>query len=114
LPGFYGQRLDRSCPTLRRVPLIQAAVNPCHSDGGRWAVYAGSLDAMPRNFDRRYELFFPVRAPDAKTVVLAELRAQLADDVNAFELAPDGGQEARWQGTIDSQRTDDHRQPFLW
>jgi len=84
------------------------------SDGGRWAVYAGSLDAMPRNFDRRYELFFPVRAPDAKAVVLAELRAQLADDVNAFELAPDGGQEARWQGTLDSQRVDDHRQPFRW
>jgi len=84
------------------------------SDGGRWAVYAGSLDAMPRNFDRRYELFFPVRAPDAKAVVLAELRAQLADDVNAFELAPDGGQEARWQGTIDSQRADDHGQPFPW
>ncbi len=84
------------------------------SDGGRWAVYAGSLDAMPRNFDRRYELVFPVRAPDAKAVVLAELRAQLADDVNAFELAPDGGQEARWQGTIDSQRADDHRQPFVW
>ena len=74
------------------------------SDGGRWAVYAGSLDAMPRNFDRRYELFFPVRAPDAKAIVLAELRAQLADDVNAFELAPDGGQEARWPGTIDSRR----------
>ncbi len=81
------------------------------SDGGRWAVYAGSLDAMPRNFDRRYELFFPVRAPDAKAAVLAELRAQLADDVNAFELTPDGEQEARWQGRIDSQRADDHRRP---
>lgn len=83
------------------------------SDGGRWAVYAGSLDAMPRNFDRRYELFFPVRAPEAKAAVLAELQAQLADDVNAFELTPDGGQEARWQGTIDSQRGDDHRRPVV-
>jgi polyphosphate kinase len=81
------------------------------SDGGRWAVYAGSLDAMPRNFDRRYELFFPVRAPDAKAAVLAELTVQLADDVNAFELAPDGGQEARWRGRTDSQRADDHLRP---
>ncbi len=77
-------------------------------DGGRWAVYAGSLDAMPRNFDRRYELFFPVRACEGKASVLAELRAQLADDVNAFELAADGGQQARWAGSIDCQRADDH------
>ncbi len=74
-------------------------------------MYAGSLDAISRNFDRRYELFFPVRAPDAKSAVLAELRAQLADDVNAFELGPDGGQEARWRGTIGSQRADDHLRP---
>lgn len=94
--------------------LLEHACIAAFSDGNRWAVYAGSLDAMPRNFDRRYELFFPVRAPGAKAVVLAELRAQLADDVNAFEIAPDGGQEARWQGPIDSQRADDHRQPFLW
>jgi polyphosphate kinase len=79
------------------------------AEGGRWAVYAGSLDAMPRNFDRRYELFFPVRDPRAKAAVLAELRAQLADDVNAFELLEDGGQRAVWGGRLNSQHADDHR-----
>ena len=44
-------------------------------------------------------------------LMLAELEAQLADDVNAFELAPDDGQEAGWQVTIDSQRADDHLRP---
>ena len=79
------------------------------AEGGRWAVYAGSLDAMPRNFDRRYELFFPVRDPRAKAAVLAELRAQLADDVNAFELLENGGQREVWGGKLNSQRADGHR-----
>jgi polyphosphate kinase len=79
------------------------------SDGGRWAVFAGSLDAMPRNFDRRYELFFPVSVPRAKASLLAELRAQLADDVNAFVLSEDGGQSALWNGMTNSQRADGHR-----
>ena len=79
------------------------------AEGGRWAVYAGSLDAMPRNFDRRYELFFPVRDPRAKAAVLAELRAQLADDMNAFELLENGGQREVWGGKLNSQRADGHR-----
>jgi len=77
--------------------------------GGRWAVYTGSLDAMPRNFDSRYELFFPVRDRRAKASVLAELHAQLLDDVNAFELSDDGGQQANWGGKLNSQRPDGHR-----
>jgi polyphosphate kinase len=78
-------------------------------DGGRWAVFAGSLDAMPRNFDRRYELFFPVKDPEARRVVLAELRAQLADDVNSFLLHEDGTEEPLWGGTQNAQAADDHR-----
>jgi len=78
-------------------------------DGGRWAVYAGSLDAMPRNFDKRFELFFPVNDPTARRMVLAELRAQVADDVNSFDLLEDGTETARWGGKQDAQRPDDHR-----
>ncbi len=63
-----------------------------------WEVWGGSLDAMPRNFDRRYELFFPILDPRAKAYVLAELRAQLDDDVNAWELHADGSQAPLWEG----------------
>jgi polyphosphate kinase len=77
---------------------------------GRWLVFAGSLDAMPRNFDRRYELFFPVTDPRAKRTVLKELRTQLADDVNAFEILRDGTEEPRWGGSVNAQVPDGHRQ----
>ena len=70
---------------------------------GEWEVWAGSSDLMPRNFDGRYELLFPVRAEDAKRAVLTELEAQVRDDVNAFELEPDGSQLPRWNGTVDAQ-----------
>ncbi len=78
-------------------------------NGGRWLVFAGSLDAMPRNFDRRYEIFFPVKAPAARDMVLSELRSQVADDVNAFELNDDGSETARGGGDLNAQRADDHR-----
>ncbi len=75
---------------------------------GAWEVWAGSFDAMPRNFDRRYELLFPVADPQAKRLVLAELEAQLRDDVNAFELKADGTQEPHWGGGLNAQRPDGH------
>jgi polyphosphate kinase len=77
--------------------------------GGQWEVWAGSLDVMPRNFDRRYELFFPILDPQARGAVLAELTAQVADDVNAWELRADGTQAPIWGGDRDAQRADDHR-----
>ena len=76
---------------------------------GRWLVHAGSLDAMPRNFEGRYELFFPVTDPVARGMVLSELRAQLADDVNAFELLEDGHETAMWGGAASCQTPDHHR-----
>jgi polyphosphate kinase len=77
--------------------------------GGAWEVFAGSLDFMPRNFDRRYELFYPILDPRARAAVLAELETQLADDVNAFDLRADGTQAPVWGGQRDAQRPDDHR-----
>ncbi len=71
--------------------------------GGKWRVWAGSADAMPRNLDRRYELFFPILAPRARRKVLEILQAQLADDRNSFILRP-SGQERRWGGKRDGQK----------
>jgi polyphosphate kinase len=85
--------------------LEHARVMAFRGQGG-WDVWAGSFDAMPRNFERRYELLFPVMDPGAKRAIMAELEAQLRDDVNAFELKSDGTQEARWGGHFDSQRPD--------
>jgi len=79
-------------------------------NGGNWQVHAGSLDAMPRNFDGRYELFFPVNDPAARSMVLGELQSQLGDDVNAFQLLDDGAEVPQWDGRHNSQRSDGHRQ----
>lgn len=70
---------------------------------GKWRVWAGSADLMPRNLDRRYELFFPILDARAKRKVLEILQAQLADDRNSFILTP-AGQERRWGGKRDGQR----------
>jgi polyphosphate kinase len=52
--------------------------------------YIGSADLMPRNLDRRVECVAPVTDP-ALTARLAEILAvNLADDVLAWELRPDG------------------------
>ncbi|ADD27961.1 polyphosphate kinase [Meiothermus ruber] len=70
---------------------------------GKWRVWAGSADAMPRNLDRRYELFFPILDARAKRKVLEILQAQILDDRNSFILTP-RGQERRWGGKRDGQR----------
>jgi polyphosphate kinase len=71
--------------------------------GGNWEVWAGSADWMPRNFERRIELLFPLVSTDLRRRVMALLKAQLEDDRNAFELRTDGTQRNRWNGEKDSQ-----------
>jgi polyphosphate kinase len=57
--------------------------------------YIGSADLMPRNLDRRVECVAPVTDP-ALTARLAEiLDVNLADDVLAWELRPDGWRKVR-------------------
>ena len=71
--------------------------------GGDWEIWAGSADRMPRNFERRLELIFVILKNKVRSRVLKVLRAQLADDRNAFVLGADGSQRAVWKGTRDSQ-----------
>jgi polyphosphate kinase len=71
--------------------------------GGNWEVWAGSADWMPRNFERRIELLFPLLSVALRRRVMAMLKAQLEDDRNAFELRTDGVQRERWYGEKDSQ-----------
>ena len=54
-------------------------------------VYLGSADWMPRNFDRRVEVAFPVEDEGLRTRIIEEiLPAFLSDNVKASELQPDG------------------------
>jgi len=59
--------------------------------GGAPEVYASSADWMPRNFQRRIEVLFPIVADELKRRVIDEiLELTLADDVKASILGPDG------------------------
>ena len=71
--------------------------------GGVWEVWAGSADWMPRNFEERIELIFPVLDSAIAKRIVALLQTQLADDVNAFALAPDGTHHPRWGGEVNAQ-----------
>jgi polyphosphate kinase len=58
---------------------------------GEEIVYLSSADWMDRNFFRRIELAFPVLDKKLKARVIREgLQAYLADNVQAWEMEPDG------------------------
>lgn len=45
---------------------------------------------MPRNLDRRVEIIVPITAPDLQTRLQEILDVNLSDDLQAWELCPDG------------------------
>lgn len=62
-------------------------------DGGRESVYMGSADWMPRNLERRVEILFPVEREELKREAIHILNVQLADNMKAQVLQPDGNYE---------------------
>lgn len=100
--------LPRITPSVRARSIVGRFLEHARAvafrRGGAWEVWCGSSDAMPRNFDRRLELMFPVEEPQARELVLRELRSQVQDDVNAFELDASGAETPRWGGVHDCQR----------
>ena len=56
----------------------------------RVATYIGSPDLMQRNLDHRIEVLVPVENARARAEVHAILDSALADDANAWILAPSG------------------------
>jgi polyphosphate kinase len=71
-------------------------------NGGRPEVYLSSADWMPRNFDRRVEVAFPVETPALKRRLVDEvLGMALRDEANARILAEDGSYR-RLNGPFDS------------
>ena len=70
-------------------------------------VYMGSADWMPRNLDRRVEIMFPVEDEALKARVIHILEVELADNVKAHVLKPDGTYEKvdkRGKVLVNSQR----------
>ncbi len=60
-------------------------------NGGKREVYLSSADWMPRNFQRRVEVMFPVEDEGLRDRVVDEiLGIALADNVKARRLLPDG------------------------
>jgi polyphosphate kinase len=59
-------------------------------NAGDEEVYLSSADWMPRNFDRRIELMFPVEDKKNKKEILQLLTLYFKDNVKAWELLPGG------------------------
>ncbi len=62
-------------------------------NAGAEEIYMGSADWMPRNLDKRVEILFPVENPELKKEVKHILEVQLADNMKAHILMPDGSYE---------------------
>ncbi len=73
------------------------------ANGGAPEIFLGSADWMPRNFDRRVEVLFPVEDKALKQRLIDEILAvTLLDDAKARVLRRDGTY-ARVGGTLSSQ-----------
>jgi polyphosphate kinase len=60
---------------------------------GEEELFMGSADWMPRNLDRRVEILFPVLDDEIKRKVKHILDVELADNMKAHVLMPDGNYE---------------------
>lgn len=69
-----------------------------HNNGAQ-DIYLASADWMYRNFFRRIETCFPVLGPKLKKRVLKEgLLPYLKDNLQAWEMQPDGGYRQKKRG----------------
>ena len=60
-------------------------------EAGKEQVYLSSADWMPRNFERRVEVMFPIEAPELKRRICEEIiPLYLRDNCRARVLMPDG------------------------
>ena len=62
----------------------------CFYNNGNPVLYSGSADWMPRNFDRRVEIFFPLEDKTIKNDVFEILELYLKDNLKTRILTADG------------------------
>nr|WP_330388639.1 RNA degradosome polyphosphate kinase [Marvinbryantia formatexigens] len=62
-------------------------------NNGQPEIFMGSADWMPRNLDKRVEILFPLENDEIKEEAYHILQIQLADNVKAHILQPDGTYE---------------------
>ncbi|MDD2969444.1 MAG: polyphosphate kinase, partial [Lachnospiraceae bacterium] len=75
-------------------------------NAGKYEIYMGSADWMPRNLERRVEILFPIEKEELKDKILHVLDLQLKDNMKAHLLMPDGTYEKvdrRGKESFDSQ-----------
>ncbi len=79
---YFGRGAAPAPPGEDDVPGLQLA-----DDGEYWI---GSADMMDRNLDRRVEALVPITSPDLQGRLREILVTELADDVRAWTLSPEG------------------------
>jgi len=71
-------------------------------------IYLTSADLMPRNLNRRVEVFFPIQDPDHKKRIVHILESYFRDNHNARLMLPDGSwrrlQPVRGEARFSAQR----------
>src|SRR5579871_6501684 len=68
-------------------------------NGGEPELYCASADWMERNFFRRVEVAFPIRAARHRERILRDLDLCLSDNCQSWKLLPDGSYERIQRGT---------------
>lgn len=68
-------------------------------NGGDDELYLSSADWMPRNFDRRVEILFPVESKEIKKELMEVFQLYFRDNMKSWKLLPSGEYEKIESGT---------------
>ncbi len=105
LPGVEGETENIEVSSIVGRYLEHARIF-CFGRGDEAKIYISSADLMTRNLNRRVEVACPVYDPEAREMIRKILKIQLADNVKASFMQPDGSYRRKhYEGMIplDSQ-----------
>jgi polyphosphate kinase len=67
-------------------------------NGGKDEIYLSSADWMPRNFERRVEIMFPIESEEIKNELIDVLNLYFQDNTKAWKLLPCGSYKKLTKG----------------